>query len=123
MNSDNPKRLRSEIWFNVNTPAATPLASDTTTQGTWQTAYGKDGYFLAGDSFSNPGYAQIGPLMATIKVRPNGPLLVEGDDVKVIDAEGNEYPIEKRPFILSGWSFQLSRLRASSLRCASHWGP
>jgi CDGSH-type Zn-finger protein len=38
--------------------------------------------------------------MATIKVRPNGPLVVEGDDVRVVDADGNEYPIEKRPFIL-----------------------
>ena len=38
--------------------------------------------------------------MATIKVRENGPLRVEGDDVAVIDWNGNEYPIEKRPFVL-----------------------
>ena len=29
--------------------------------------------------------------MATIKVRQNGSLLVEGDDVKLIDWNGNEY--------------------------------
>jgi len=39
--------------------------------------------------------------MATvIKVRENGPLRVEGDDVTVIDWNGNEYPIDKRPFVL-----------------------
>ena len=38
--------------------------------------------------------------MATIKVRENGPLLVDGDDVTVVDWNGKEYPIEKRPFIL-----------------------
>ncbi len=38
--------------------------------------------------------------MANIKVRENGPLLVEGDDVTVTDWNGNEYAIEKRPFIL-----------------------
>ena len=39
--------------------------------------------------------------MATkIVVRENGPLRVEGDDVTVVDWKGNEYVIEKRPFIL-----------------------
>src|SRR5262245_43319655 len=38
--------------------------------------------------------------MATIKVRQNGSLLVEGDDVKLIDWNGNEYPLAKRPFAL-----------------------
>ena len=38
--------------------------------------------------------------MATIKARENGPLLVEGDDVRLIDWNGNEYPIDKRPFVL-----------------------
>ena len=39
--------------------------------------------------------------MATvIKVRENGPLLVDGDEVTVIDWNGNEYPIDKRPFVL-----------------------
>jgi CDGSH-type Zn-finger protein len=38
--------------------------------------------------------------VATIKVRQNGSLLVEGDDVKLIDWNGNEYPLAKRPFAL-----------------------
>lgn len=38
--------------------------------------------------------------MATIKVRQNASLLVEGDDVKVVDWNGNEYPLPKRPFSL-----------------------
>ena len=38
----------------------------------------------------------------TINVRKDGPLRVDGDDVKVVDWDGNEYPIpnDKRPFIL-----------------------
>ena len=38
--------------------------------------------------------------MATITVRLNGPYKVEGDDVKVLDWNGNEYPILKRPVAL-----------------------
>lgn len=38
--------------------------------------------------------------MATIKVRQNGPYLVDGDDVTLIDWNGAEYKIEKRPFAL-----------------------
>ncbi len=38
--------------------------------------------------------------MITIKVRENGSLRVEGDDVKLVDAEGAEYQIPKRPFAL-----------------------
>jgi len=38
--------------------------------------------------------------MATVKVRRNGPYLVEGDDVMVVDWEGNAYAIPKRPFAL-----------------------
>lgn len=38
--------------------------------------------------------------MATIKVRQNGSLLVDGEDVKLIDWNGNEYEIPKRPFAL-----------------------
>ena len=38
--------------------------------------------------------------MTTIKVRQNGPYLVEGDDVKLIDWNGNEYELPKRPFAL-----------------------
>ena len=40
--------------------------------------------------------------MATIKVRQNGPYLVEGDDVTVVDWNGNQYQIAKRPFALFG---------------------
>jgi len=38
--------------------------------------------------------------MATIKVRQNGSLLVDGDDVTLVDWNGNPYPIAKRPFAL-----------------------
>jgi 3-phenylpropionate/trans-cinnamate dioxygenase ferredoxin subunit len=38
--------------------------------------------------------------VATIKVRRNGPYLVEGDDVTVVDWEGVAYTIPKRPFVL-----------------------
>lgn len=38
--------------------------------------------------------------MATIKVRRNGPYLVEGDDVTLLDWNGNAYQIAKRPFVL-----------------------
>ena len=38
--------------------------------------------------------------MATIKVRQNGSLLVEGDDVTLVDWNGNAYTLVKRPFAL-----------------------
>ena len=38
--------------------------------------------------------------MANIKIRQNGPYLVEGDDVTVVDWNGNAYQIPKRPFAL-----------------------
>lgn len=38
--------------------------------------------------------------MTTIKVRQNGSLLVEGDDVRLIDWNGDEYVLSKRPFAL-----------------------
>jgi CDGSH-type Zn-finger protein len=38
--------------------------------------------------------------VATIRVRQNGPLLVEGDDVTVVDWNGNQYEIVKRPFVM-----------------------
>lgn len=39
--------------------------------------------------------------MAMIKVRQNGPYLVDvPEDVKLIDWNGNEYVIGKRPFVL-----------------------
>ena len=38
--------------------------------------------------------------MVTIKVRQNGSYLVDGEDVRLIDWNGNEYQIRKRPFAL-----------------------
>jgi CDGSH-type Zn-finger protein len=38
--------------------------------------------------------------MTTIKVRDDGPYLIEGDDVRITDAEGSEILIERRPFAL-----------------------
>ena len=38
--------------------------------------------------------------MAIIKLRQNGPYLVEGDDVKVLDWNGAEYHVERRPIAL-----------------------
>ena len=38
--------------------------------------------------------------MPTITVRQNGPYRVDGDDVKLVDWNGNEYQIPKRPFAL-----------------------
>ena len=38
--------------------------------------------------------------MATITVRLNGPYRVDGEDVKVVDWNGNEYQITRRPFAL-----------------------
>ena len=38
--------------------------------------------------------------MAKITVRKNGSLLVEGDDVTVVDWNGKEYAVAKRPFAL-----------------------
>jgi CDGSH-type Zn-finger protein len=38
--------------------------------------------------------------MARIKVRQNGPYLVEGDDVTLVDWNGNPYQIARRPVAL-----------------------
>lgn len=38
--------------------------------------------------------------MITIKVRQNGSLLVEGEDVRLVDWNGNEYVLNKKPFAL-----------------------
>jgi CDGSH-type Zn-finger protein len=38
--------------------------------------------------------------MITIKVRQNGSLLVEGEDVKLVDWTGAEYVVPKKPFAL-----------------------
>ena len=38
--------------------------------------------------------------MVTIRIRRNGPYVIEGEDVRVIDWNGAEYPIERRPIVL-----------------------
>ena len=38
--------------------------------------------------------------MAKISVRANGPLLIEGDDVNLCDADGTEFEIQRHPFAL-----------------------
>ena len=38
--------------------------------------------------------------MVTIKVLQNGPYLVQGDDVAVVDWNGAAYQVAKRPFAL-----------------------
>jgi hypothetical protein len=38
--------------------------------------------------------------VANIKVRQNGSYLIEGDDVTLVDWNGNAYQIPKRPFAL-----------------------
>ncbi len=38
--------------------------------------------------------------MGTIKVRQNGPYLVDAEDVTLIDWNGNEYLVTRRPFAL-----------------------
>ena len=38
--------------------------------------------------------------MATIKVLKNGPYVVEGDDVTLIDWDNHSYTVAKRPFYL-----------------------
>jgi len=38
--------------------------------------------------------------MATIKVRQNGSYLVDGEDVTLVDWNGQPYEIAKRPFAL-----------------------
>lgn len=40
----------------------------------------------------------------TIKIRDNGPYVVEGDDVKLVDAAGNEVPMIKRALCRCGGS-------------------
>jgi CDGSH-type Zn-finger protein len=38
--------------------------------------------------------------VTTIRLRQNGPYVIEGDDVRVIDWNGTEYPVERRPIAL-----------------------
>jgi len=36
----------------------------------------------------------------TIRVRKNGPYRIEGEDVKVVDWDGNEYTVDRQPIAL-----------------------
>jgi CDGSH-type Zn-finger protein len=38
--------------------------------------------------------------MITIRLRRNGPYVIESDEVSVIDWEGGEYPVDRRPIAL-----------------------
>lgn len=38
--------------------------------------------------------------MVTLKVRANGSILVEGEDVTLVDWNGTEYVLNKKPFAL-----------------------
>ena len=39
-------------------------------------------------------------MATTIRLRENGPIVIEGDDVVVIDWNGQPYRVEKRPIAL-----------------------
>ena len=52
------------------------------------------------DTEDTEGFTDTKDRMATITVRQNGSYKVEGDDVKLVDWNGNEYQIPKRPFSL-----------------------
>ena len=45
------------VFFGGSGPAATFVATDTTTQGNWRSKYGGDGYTVVDDSSKNPTYA------------------------------------------------------------------
>jgi len=38
--------------------------------------------------------------MVTLKIRQNGSILVEGEDVRLVDWNGNEYYLPQKPFAL-----------------------
>jgi CDGSH-type Zn-finger protein len=38
--------------------------------------------------------------LVTIRLRRNGPYVIESDEVTVIDWEGAEYPVDRRPIAL-----------------------
>ena len=39
-------------------------------------------------------------MSVTIRLRRNGPYVIEGDDVRVVDWNGEEYRVERRPLAL-----------------------
>lgn len=38
--------------------------------------------------------------MTTIRLRRNGPYVIDSDDVRIVDWEGREYRVERRPVAL-----------------------
>jgi CDGSH-type Zn-finger protein len=38
--------------------------------------------------------------MITIRLRKNGPYVIESDDVRIVDADGKECQVERRPIAL-----------------------
>jgi CDGSH-type Zn-finger protein len=38
--------------------------------------------------------------MPTVRLRRNGPYVIDGDDVTVVDWNGVEYPVDRRPIAL-----------------------
>ena len=38
--------------------------------------------------------------MTTVRLRQNGPYVIESDEVRIVDWNGNEYPIGRRPVAL-----------------------
>jgi CDGSH-type Zn-finger protein len=38
--------------------------------------------------------------MPTVRLRRNGPYVIEGDEVTVVDWNGVEYPVDRRPIAL-----------------------
>ena len=61
--------------------------------------------------------------MARIKVRLNGPYLLESDDVTIVDWNGNEYEIGRRPAALcrcGGSRFAQELLDRQEALCVRH---
>jgi hypothetical protein len=57
-----PNCVLSGVFFGGGLPTQTAAAfvrTDTSTQGTWKTAYGVDGFNIAGQATSYPAYAQV----------------------------------------------------------------
>ena len=58
---ENPTTSNNNVVFTAITASVTYVGTDTTTQGSWHGTYGNDGYSVAQDSQSLPGYATFSP--------------------------------------------------------------
>jgi CDGSH-type Zn-finger protein len=38
--------------------------------------------------------------MTTVRLRKNGPYVIDGEDVRIVDWDGNDYLVERRPIAL-----------------------